>query len=283
MSTNTKFSNEFIAFTNRVKEFYYDTIENLKFLEKIDKKLSKKLKKESIQILENLNYPKKKFFTSKNNSLLPIIFIFEVLGINIITFPMFEINYTTLPELDINILKRDKNFSRFLTQIIMIDLMFRKSKTDDVDEDLEFVQTAFGDLRATLLCYFILQENNITQSKLQNITSYVCKGLKMDCETALNQTQKIVLNQILTGVSEERLKPVSISKEKTRPYNEKETIDILEIANNSIKIKYISKKYGKHKSHQSPEPHIREEHWRHYKNGRKVLIRKTIINEKGRV
>lgn len=252
-----------------VADAYYKSLNNLKMKEKSDKRYFKKLQKRANGITNNLS-ESISFFNISNDCTYENIFLVNSLQINAFTTnPISFLKY-----LDVKELKKDKTFVIFLKNIILLDLIYQESiNKTEVSKYIFELQSFYGDIRKVFLSYFLLKEKNITLIKFQNITSYVLKGADFYYSyLTIPKNKQELFQQIITGVKYEKLKPESVNNIESRPYNKKEKFDILQIAKNSIRIKIISNKNGRHQTHASPIPHERKGHYRHYKNGKVVWI-----------
>jgi len=90
---------------------------------------------------------------------------------------------------------------------------------------------------------------------------------------------EMIVKKLKLGISgyttKESIKNQSVKNIKTHKYD----VNIFDnLINNAYRVKFISGKNGKHAFHKSPEPHLRKEHWKITRNGKKILIPATWVN-----
>ncbi len=130
------------------------------------------------------------------------------------------------------------------------------------------------------LFLYIYKDMKITIPKIKDFLSlYISKsGVNLEINSTLTTEQKIILEQIRTGVKYE--KEVNQTPANRIGYKKSnKQFSIIDTTNNFIKIKYISNKNNKHSFHKSPKEHYRRGYWRHYKNGNVIWVEPTIINQ----
>ncbi len=279
MKTNNM-STQFNIISEEINLLYTETINNLHKLEKIHKSGFKKLQKKSSKDMTTL-HTKNKFFGKEHNCKLTTIFLFESLNILDNEYDSINIWIEYLSDIDLGYVLKDKNFYIFLKNIIFTQNMYKVNKTnynfDNNTEYLKNMRLYFGDIRSILLSYFIINEQNITKNTIVNITSYILRKSNVKGISSCNENQTILLNQIITGIKYEKTKD-SVNTTDTRAYIKSKKFNIINNLKQTIKIKYLSKQDFKHRFHKSPIEHERIGHYRHYKNGNKVWINKSIIN-----
>lgn len=132
-----------------------------------------------------------------------------------------------------------------------------------------------------MITSYILKDKKLTIKKIQNLLSwYLAKsGIILKVDSKLTQEQQTILEQITIGIKyekEKNINPVNRLNYKKKP---NKYFSIANITDNFIKIKYISKQDYRHRFHKSPMEHQRQGHYREYKNGNKVWINTSIINQ----
>lgn len=181
--------------------------------------------------------------------------------------------------IDIEQIKKDKSFMVFYKNIVIVENIIKENEYKK--EFLELYNMFFGDIRSIVMSYFLITENNITDTKLMNTLSYFFKNSKI--EIIFSQVSEDVeerINQITSGIKYEKEKPVNNNDyEGKRNYKKLNKFDILQYLSTRITIKYISKKEYKHMFHKRPIEHKRRGHWRSLKNGNSIWIEEKIINE----
>jgi len=131
----------------------------------------------------------------------------------------------------------------------------------------------------SLLFLYIFKDKKMTIVKIKDFLSmYIVKsGVNFEVASSLTSKQKIVLNQLKTGVKEEKLKNQNPLNNSGYRKSSKH-FSIIDTTNNFVRIKYISTLNGKHKFHKSPIVHFRRETIRYYKSGKVVHVKSSIVN-----
>jgi len=278
----TQVSNNFLDIQKNVKIVYEETKSILKQNSKIDKKQIKYIKKIVDTQINNFNIYSR-YFDNINDDNLITIFILESLGIfDIQKEYLFLTIFSTV--IDTKKLFKDKDFLIFLKHILIMNYIYtnKKEHSSDFNIDVPFIQNLklfFGDIKSLILSYFLIFENNITVNKIQNISSYILKNNHVINIFSISDKNKLVLEQLTTGVKYEKLKEEPFNNiEYKRDYIKSKKFNILDSVQNSIRIKYISKQEFKYRFHKSPIEHERQGHYRILKNGKKIWINKSTIN-----
>jgi len=139
-----------------------------------------------------------------------------------------------------------------------------------------------GTMFEQILFTYMFQDKKPTLVKIRNFLSWYIRkiGIKIDIRTNLTNEQKVVFEQIMTGVKYEKEKNMTPANNQNYTKKENKHFSIKNASDNFIKIKYISNQEYKHRFHRRPIEHTREGHYRFYKNtGKKVWIPPTIINK----
>lgn len=131
----------------------------------------------------------------------------------------------------------------------------------------------------SLLFLYIFKNQKITVAKIKDFLSmYIVKsGVNLEVFSSLTSKQRVIFNQIKTGIKEEKEKNQNPSNNIGYKKSYKD-FSIIDTTNNFIKIKYTSNLNGKHSSHKSPIEHDRRETIRHYKNGKVVPVKSSVVN-----
>ena len=157
-----------------IQDLYYESLKNIKKIEKMNKKYFKKMKQKVSYIINNLD-KSTSFFNTADNSVYENIFLCESLQIKITHYNSISF----LKYLDVNELTKDKNFITFFRNIILTELIYQHASNKEQIHQTNYfknMQNYYGDIRKVFLSYFLLKEKNITLNKVQNITSYIFKG-----------------------------------------------------------------------------------------------------------
>jgi len=134
----------------------------------------------------------------------------------------------------------------------------------------------------SILFAYTFKDKTITLHRIRNFLSwYIVKSkskiILLDPDTLL-QKQQNILEQITTGIKYE--KEQNFLPLNTLYYRKKQkSFRVEDITNNFIKIKYTSGLKHKHRFHKKPSEHVRSGHYRTYKNGNRVWIPESIINQ----
>lgn len=277
-------SNNLVKMKDTVSDLYYGTLNNLKVMEKRNKKNYKKLQRKANEILKSLSVSIC-FFNSSNKNMYENMFLFESLQLDYNDYETSSI--AMLKYLDVNELLKDNNFKIFLKNIILNEIIYQESNNKAHIHTTQYffsMQHFFGNIRQVFLSYFLLNTRNITLCKIQNITSYIFQGADFYFSLLnIPKNKQEVFQQIITGIKYEKQKNEPFNNTEPRTYNKKEKFDILEKVQNTIKIKYVSGKNGKHSFHSSPISHERQGHYRTLKSGKVIWIGPMVINPDGRV
>lgn len=131
----------------------------------------------------------------------------------------------------------------------------------------------------SLLFLYIFKNQKMTITKSKDFLSmYIVKsGVNFKVSSSLTSKQRVILNQLKTGIKEEKEKNQNPSNNIGYQKSFK-NFSIIDTTNNFIKIKYISNLNGKHIFHKPPAEHFRKETIRHYKNGKSVYVKSSIVN-----
>ena len=191
-------------------------------------------------------------------------FILNLLSI-VLNYPSLEVSFSSPDKTDrfIAYILEDKSFKNH----IIYSLMNEEPKN------------IIGSNIISLLFFYIFKDEKMTISKIKHFLSmYIVKsGVNFTVLSNLTTHQKVILNQIKTGIKEEKEK--SLNPSNNNGYRKlNKHFSMIDITNNFIKIKYISNLNGKHRSHKSPTEHYRRETIRHYKSGKVVYVKPSIVN-----
>lgn len=175
---------------------------------------------------------------------------------------------------------KDKKFKIFYKKVLILLEFIENGKYKLADKYLIDSTMFLSNEIDILFLYFLCNETNITNEKIK---SFLSKAVNWDqsilnFEKPLNAEQNAVLEEIKTGIKTVKLKQTPTKLHSTKR-NKNSKYNVIEDMKNNIKIKYISKKNGKHSYHKSPTMHTRGGHWRHYTNGKKVWIQTMIVGD----
>jgi len=182
--------------------------------------------------------------------------------------PLFKVSFKVSPtniKDFIHYILKDRNFKNY----IIYSLMDEKPKN------------IIGSNIISLLFFYIFKDKKITVSRIKHFLSMfiVKSGVEFEVKSKLKTNHKILLNQIKTGIRDEREKNLNPAN-NTEYKRKNKKFSISNIAENFIKIKYTSNLNGSHRFHKSPIEHIRNGHYRHYENGKVVWISSCVINKR---
>ena len=177
--------------------------------------------------------------------------------------------------------------------IMLLGSLISKEFTQYITQDKEFKnfviysllgeepKNIIGSNIISLLFLYVFKNKKMTVAKIRNFLSIWMVKSKTNflIPEHLTSEQKILIEQLRTGVKEEKQKnfnPINNSDYKKSNNH----FSILDTVDSFVRIKYISGLNGSHRFHKSPDEHEREGHWRHYSNGNKIWIPSTTVNKK---
>lgn len=132
----------------------------------------------------------------------------------------------------------------------------------------------------SLLFLYIFKNQKMTPTKIKDFLSmYIVKsGVNFKISSSLTSKQKIILNQLKTGIKEEKEKNQNPSNNIGYRGKSLKEFSIIDTTSNFIKIKYISNLSGKHRFHKLPKEHFRKETMRYYKSGKVSPVKSCVVN-----
>lgn len=181
--------------------------------------------------------------------------------------------------IDIGCLKKDKNFMLFFKNILVFNDYLEKNSFFYSKIELFVYDTFFRDMSSLVLSYFIINENNITYTKIMNVLSFFLKGSNIITKPFyISENIDKKIKQITTGIKYEKEKKTvnNDDYEGKRDYEKSNKFNLLQFLSTRITIKYTSEK----KPQKKKTTHYREGTTRTYKSGLVVNVRGCIVNEK---
>jgi len=172
---------------------------------------------------------------------------------------------------------KDKSFMIFYTKLYIYKQLLKKDNKEHL-----IIENIF-DIRSSILTYFFINENKITETKVLNLLSFFFKNSTItlnEKDITKENIEKIRL--ITTGVKyiKEKTNPLPTINPLVIGKNKSKKFDLLQYLSTRITIKYVSGKNNKHILHKKPKEHYRSGHYRFYKKtGKKVWIKESIINK----
>lgn len=263
-------------------------LNNLKYLPE-----TKKDKKEFNKLINSLSNDRKENFLTMSYKSGKIK---EEDLINISTYKNPESNYilnyliltaldfpSTLPSYSIHpyyskkgskvnsLLLKDKGFNK-LVKAFIIELALTNEYRETIIK-----LTRYASL-FTLYVAYIISQDKLTSQRARNLLRILYKDFDFRFEGCMKDFNSQYIQEITTGVKYEKFKPVNNSNYPPRSRNKSNKNSFDTYVDNQIKIRYRSKKDGKHLFHKSPKEHIRSAHMRTLPNGKTILIPERIIN-----
>jgi hypothetical protein len=270
-------SKDFEIVKQKVQIIHKEILSTIHNIAKIDNRFLKSVKKTINKKVNNLSNDIS-LFEQYDECSFSTIFLYESLGLSN-NLDKYKLNIRYLKYIDVEILLKDKSFTIFLKNILITDYIYNFNKqSGNFNTEIEYIKNLrifFGDIRTIVLSYFLLNEENITNTKIKNITAYILKDSKVFNNCILSEKQQIILNQLMTNIKYEKVKE-SINNTNHRIYTKSNKFSILDRVKNSIKIKYIT---PKNKIRKITKEHLRTGFLRTYKDGHQVWISETIVNK----
>lgn len=181
--------------------------------------------------------------------------------------------------IDIECLKKDKNFMLFFRNIVVFNDYLEKNSFFYSKIELFMYDTFFRDISSLVLSYFIINEENITYTKIMNVLSFFLKGSTIITKPFyISENIDKKIKQIITGIKYEKEKKTvnNDDYEGKRDYEKSKEFNLLQFLSTRITIKYTSEK----KPQKKKKIHVRSGGFRHYKNGNIVPFKSCVVNEK---
>ncbi len=267
---NTTVSDSFLEVQNRVQLIFSQNKDYLNEVKLLNKKLMKNITSTANKTIFTIQEDTS-FFDNYSNNGIGNFFLSESLDLS-------DSIITRMASIDVKTLLKDNNFYIFLKYIIIFDSVYTKRKSYLIidKEYIDYMRLFFGNIKSIVLSYFLIKENNLTLNKIQNITSFICKGGMVGLNKDLSMEQNNILEQILSGIKDIKVKePKPNTFIEKRQYTKTKKFDILEKVKRSICIKYttIPKKV-----HKSKKKHWRKGYFRTLSDGRKIYIKGCWVN-----
>lgn len=256
-----------------LRDIYNNIKQKVKKIKKTDKKTYKKVSRNLEYKLEKRN---ESFIeiNEKNNDYYSLSYDFLY---NLLEKNRFIVKDSKI--INIECLKKDKNFMLFFeNSVVFIDYLDKNSFLYSKVE-LFMYHTYFRDISSLVLSYFIINENNITYTKIMNVLSFFLKGSNIITKPFyISENIDKKIKQITTGIKYEKEKKTvnNDDYEGKRDYEKSNKFNLLQFLSTRIIIKYTSEK----KPQKKKTTHYREGTTRTYKSGLVVNVRGCIVNEK---
>lgn len=223
------------------------------------KKISKSYKSQNVIPLNTLYYS----IPNDRNFLTLILFLY---GLEIENPNTYIFNDTMNLKIDIF---KDINFREYYFKVVSSLSVLKKEKIQEV------FTIFYGTTQRIIISYYLFHEKNFTPLKIRNLLSFLFKDTDIYISHRTSEIDNY-LEQIKTGIKEVILKTEVHNTDRD---NQSKKINILTTIQNSIRIKYITGKNGKHIEHKSPITHIRKEHTRILKSGKIITVKGSIVNK----